>query len=302
MATHNVTFLKQVDKIIVIEHGEITAQGTYSELKSNNILSDLILGNSESDQNQLKKRSNSGIAFVRSQSVQSEEGKNEKKIVDDSRDPENFEIGEVKMTEYFAYIKCMGVLIFIAVNFCQFFASGAEIGASFWLTQWVEEKSHQGKQLGLILYAVLVVIEGIFIYSGCLLFYTASIRATKTLHQKLLYQVLRSPLSFFDLTPLGRVLNRFSRDISTIDMDISAFFLYFVMQMTFVPMMMLMICLATPYLLILLLIISIIYYLVYVSLKQNKTKILLIIIFIETFSFWSKTIKKIGIDCKITNF
>ena len=39
LATHNVTFLKQVDKIIVIEHGEITAQGTYSELKSNNILS-----------------------------------------------------------------------------------------------------------------------------------------------------------------------------------------------------------------------------------------------------------------------
>lgn len=273
MATHNVTFLKQVDKILVIEHGEIIAQGTYSELKSNNILSDLILGNSESDQNQLKKRSNSGTAFVRSQSIQEEEGKNEKKIVDDSRDPENFEIGEVKMTEYFAYIKCMGILIFIAANFCQFFGNGAEVGASFWLTQWVEEKSHEGKKLGLILYAALVIIEGLFIYSGCLLFYTASIRATRTLHQRLLYQVLRSPLSFFDLTPLGRVLNRFSRDISTIDMDISAFFLYFVMQLSFVPMMMLMICLATPYLLILLLIISIVYYFVYVSFKQNEMKI-----------------------------
>src|SRR5207248_8896602 len=52
LATHNVTFLKQVDKIVVIENGEIIAQGTYSELRSNNSLSDMIIGNSETKSDQ----------------------------------------------------------------------------------------------------------------------------------------------------------------------------------------------------------------------------------------------------------
>lgn len=270
LATHNITFLKQVDKIIVIQHGEIINQGTYSELKSNNILTDIIVGNNDTASNHLKKQTNSQAAIVRSESNQEDESKNDKNIVSDGRDPENFQIGEVKMAEYFAYVRYMSTWIFLAATICLFFGNLTETGASFWLTQWVEEKNHQGKQIGLIVYIILVIIEGFFIYVGCLLFFTGSIRATKTLHQKLLYQIMRSPLSFFDLTPLGRVLNRFSRDISSSDMDISAFFLYYVTSLTFLPMMMLMICLASPYLLILVLIISIIYYLVYVSLFSSN--------------------------------
>ena len=45
----------------------------------------------------------------------------------------------------------------------------------------------------------------------------AVIFASKTLHNKLLKNILRSPMSFFDITPVGRVLNRFSHDIFIID-------------------------------------------------------------------------------------
>lgn len=270
LATHNVTFLKQVDKIIVIQHGEIIDQGTYSELKSNNILTDIIVGNNESASNNLKKQTSSQATIVRSESNEEDKSENDENIIFDERDPENFQIGEVKITEYIAYFKCMGIWIFLTATSCLFFGNLTETGASFWLTQWVEEESHQRKQIGLIVYIVLVIVAGFFLYFGCLLFFIGSIRATKTLHQKLLYQILRSPLSFFDLTPLGRVLNRFSRDISTTDMEIPEFFLYCVMSLTYLPMIMLMICLASPYLLILVLIISIIYYLVYVSLLLSN--------------------------------
>ena len=45
---------------------------------------------------------------------------------------------------------------------------------------------------------------------GCLL-------ASKVLHKKLLYKTLRAPMSFFDTTPLGRIMNRFSKDIDVLD-------------------------------------------------------------------------------------
>ena len=39
------------------------------------------------------------------------------------------------------------------------------------------------------------------------------IRATRVLHDKLLYSVLRGNLRFFESTPIGRIVNRFTKDI-----------------------------------------------------------------------------------------
>lgn len=44
-----------------------------------------------------------------------------------------------------------------------------------------------------------------------------SLRAGIIMHFKLLAGVLRAPLTFFDTTPLGRVLARFSKDIEELD-------------------------------------------------------------------------------------
>jgi ABC-type multidrug transport system fused ATPase/permease subunit len=59
---------------------------------------------------------------------------------------------------------------------------------------------------------VLVYFIGIFM--------VRSIAAAKTLHQQMLHSVIRSPMSFFDTTPIGRIVNRFSADTDTIDNDL----------------------------------------------------------------------------------
>ena len=54
----------------------------------------------------------------------------------------------------------------------------------------------------------------------CIVVAIGAQRASQHIHSQLLMNVLRAPMSFFDTTPVGRVVNRFSKDISTIDNDI----------------------------------------------------------------------------------
>lgn len=45
----------------------------------------------------------------------------------------------------------------------------------------------------------------------------SSLRAASVLHVRLISDVLRLPMVFFDTTPLGRLLNRFSKDVDVLD-------------------------------------------------------------------------------------
>ena len=62
--------------------------------------------------------------------------------------------------------------------------------------------------------AVIVVVTGIIQAIG-------QLRASTSLQQDLLYNTLRSPMLFFDMTPTGRILNRFSKDLDVVDTVIS---------------------------------------------------------------------------------
>lgn len=47
--------------------------------------------------------------------------------------------------------------------------------------------------------------------------YLACWRAAKLIHANLLDKVLKAPLHFFEVTPLGRILARFSKDVDVLD-------------------------------------------------------------------------------------
>lgn len=67
----------------------------------------------------------------------------------------------------------------------------------------------------------IITFTGIFVIAAALALYIGNIFAGRKLHASILANIARSPMSFFDTTPMGRVLNRFSKDIDTIDVTIA---------------------------------------------------------------------------------
>jgi ATP-binding cassette subfamily C (CFTR/MRP) protein 3 len=96
------------------------------------------------------------------------------------------------------------------------------------------------------IYAIFASCQVIFILTGTTSLALAVIIASKTLHYRMLKNILRSPMSFFDTTPLGRVLNRFSKDIYTIDEVIPKSIRIFLFTLFRIISALLVIMIATP--------------------------------------------------------
>ena len=73
------------------------------------------------------------------------------------------------------------------------------------------------RNLYLIGYGIIGVLQSVFIFSAILMITFSTIQASLQLHNGLLNSIIRSPMSFFDTTPIGRIVNRFSKDIDEID-------------------------------------------------------------------------------------
>ncbi|XP_042231259.1 ATP-binding cassette sub-family C member 10-like [Homarus americanus] len=69
----------------------------------------------------------------------------------------------------------------------------------------------------LTVYGILAASNTIFTLMRAFLFAYGGICAAKALHKQLLDAVLYAKISFFDNNPLGRILNRFSSDLYTVD-------------------------------------------------------------------------------------
>ena len=60
-------------------------------------------------------------------------------------------------------------------------------------------------------------------------FYLAALKASENLHDQMTKVVMKAPVLFFDTNPVGRILNRFSKDISCMDDILPGRFLFAVL-------------------------------------------------------------------------
>ena len=114
------------------------------------------------------------------------------------------------------------------------------------------------------MYAALGVAQSILVLFASHSLALGGIFASRLIHSRLLVNILRLPMSFFDTTPSGRILNRFSKDIYIIDNVIPQSVSLFIFMLFFFLSTIVVISIATPYFMIIIIPLLIFYVLVQV--------------------------------------
>ncbi|NWS84495.1 MRP2 protein, partial [Toxostoma redivivum] len=102
----------------------------------------------------------------------------------------------------------------------------------------------------------------LFLLFATVLSVWGSMQASRIMHQQLLSNILRAPMSFFDTTPVGRIVNRFAKDIFTVDETIPMSFRSWLSCFMGIISTLIVICLATPFFAVVIVPLSIFYYFV----------------------------------------
>ncbi|KAL2137148.1 hypothetical protein VTI74DRAFT_7695 [Chaetomium olivicolor] len=135
---------------------------------------------------------------------------------------EHSEQGKVKWSVYAEYAKTNNIYAVAVYLIALIAAQTAQIAGNVWLKNWAERNTEAGsnpnigKYLGIYFVfgigaAALTVVQTLILWIFC------SIEASRKLHERMATAIFRSPMSFFDVTPAGRILNRFSSDIYRVD-------------------------------------------------------------------------------------
>ncbi|KAG8145598.1 hypothetical protein E2320_012116, partial [Naja naja] len=187
LVTNTIHILPKVDNIIVMVNGEISEMGSWQELIQ---------------------KQGAFADFLRSQNPEEKEDQDLQITAGHPKD--NYKPTQEEGRRLMAEDKKQksGWQVF---SFCR----------GYWLTLWANDPVSNGTQphtqLRVGVFFLLGVTQAIGKFGSVAAVFLAGIMASHKLFQQLLLDVLRSPITFFEQTPSGNLLNRFSKEMDAID-------------------------------------------------------------------------------------
>ena len=252
LVTHNVHLLQYCDKVIVLQDGKIKSMGTPAEVEKAGLdlaaleksavveiaetVADEVesLFKSESAKESNETSQQDWKALVAAKKEKALLAATARKI--DTRSStittiEEKNEGDVKTDLYTYYIRAGGIWIFIGLIIFMMLNQLFQILSLYWLSEWGQasvDKESQGSDLStnenlyyLDVFAVLSILSLVSYLLRSVFLANHRIGTSIKLHYGLLKGTLNSPMSFFDGTPIGRILNRFSSDMLIVDEELS---------------------------------------------------------------------------------
>ncbi|XP_038072989.1 putative ABC transporter C family member 15 [Patiria miniata] len=137
-------------------------------------------------------------------------------------DEEEKASGSISPHVYIFYFKIMGVAFVVAVILSYIGKQALTTAADFWLAGWAEHNVtlvNDDITLHYVRgYAWLTIAN--VLAPGAILLCIGSTLASKRIHKAMIQNIFRLPVRFFDINPVGRILNRLSTDTYRVDMKI----------------------------------------------------------------------------------
>ncbi|KAH8921178.1 P-loop containing nucleoside triphosphate hydrolase protein [Atractiella rhizophila] len=216
LVTHNLNILHQVDYVICLDQGSISEQGTYEELvQRGDVFARLIAEFGRLN----KEDADREVVISESQDERLEESKVEsrkragKKIIQE----EDRASGSVAFSVYVAFAIAGGAFLGIVLLLSLALFSSIGVLNNYWLVWWEVDAFNQSRGFYISIYGGLGFAQTLFSFLMGLAGVIAGYQASKRLHNAAFRRVIRAPQYFFDTTPLGRILPRFSSDVNVLD-------------------------------------------------------------------------------------
>ncbi|XP_011615233.2 multidrug resistance-associated protein 1 [Takifugu rubripes] len=270
LVTHGLSYLSQTDLILVMSEGEIIEMGTYQWLKEKEGAFAGLLQtfnaadhteHMDGDTDKCVESPNVAVNYspaMGSSSIIPQPGQATKQL---SKMANNFNVGKltqadkastgrVRLSVFWAYLKAIGVLLSSTSLLFFFIHHGVSLFSNYWLSLWTDDPVVNGTQpyriMRLGIYGSLGLTQGMAVFVYSLSISIGGIMASRYLHQSMLYDVLRSPMSFFEKTPSGNLVNRFAKEMDTIDSMIPSIIKMFMGSMFTVVGACVIILISTP--------------------------------------------------------
>ncbi|KAJ7974098.1 ABC transporter C family member 10-like [Quillaja saponaria] len=230
LVTHQVDFLPAFDFVVLMTAGKILQAAPYHHLlSSSQEFQELVNAHKETagserlaDVTSAQKQGNSSREIRKNYvEKQFQASKGDQLIKQEER-----EIGDAGLKPYLKYLnQNKGYILFsVAVLSHLTFVIG-QISQNSWMAANVENLRFS-KLLLILIYLVLGFASTLFLLTRSLAIVAMGIQSSKSLFSQLLNSLFRAPMSFYDSTPLGRILSRVSSDLSIVDLDVPFSFIF----------------------------------------------------------------------------
>lgn len=127
---------------------------------------------------------------------------------------ETSEKGKVKWSVYLAYARACNYHAVCVWLFTVMAVQALQVSGSIWLKNWAELNEKLGGNSDIaknmsVYFAFGFAASAMLVVQTMIMWVYCSIQASKHLHEKMASAMFRSPMSFFETTPVGRILNRY---------------------------------------------------------------------------------------------
>ncbi|GMF18732.1 unnamed protein product [Phytophthora lilii] len=253
--------LQYADRVLVMSDGRIVGDGTLAQLKGNfSFLATSprakrvsgVEGTEDISVDQKGKNQRSLEATLsKSDGELVRKNKSPKKLIVD----EDRRVGSVRMKTYVNYLAASewNGYVLTATIFVLFAVGQVSLFFCDWfLSQWSKGAVDLSQKNSMAVYVGIVLISLLLTFIRCVYYMEICMRCSGKLHFNYIGKVLGAPVTtFFDVTPVGRILNRFSRDLDQVDNPLPYFSLWMMLYIFQMSSAFIVCAAADPYVLIL---------------------------------------------------